>query len=186
LDKAIEVKSGKMGTASVLLPLVAAGVVLAGCAVAPALRERSGVTQSLPSAAAESELEDWPRIASAIAPDPAMEARIQEIVAGMTLTQKVGQMTQADISAATPEDVRRYYLGGILNGGDSQPYGARFATFAQWRELTSQYHAAALATDMPIKIPLIWGTDAVHGDGIVRGASIFPQKHKRIKSRNKI
>jgi beta-glucosidase len=113
-------------------------------------------------------------VASAIAPDAAMESRIKAIVAGMSVAQKVGQMTQPDISAATPDDVRRYYLGGILNGADSQPFGARFATFAQWREATRLYHAAALATDMPVRIPLIWGTDAVHGHGIVRGASIFP------------
>lgn len=111
---------------------------------------------------------------SAIAPDAAMESRIKAIVAGMSVAQKVGQMTQPDISAATPDDVRRYYLGGILNGADSQPFGARFATFKQWREATRLYHAAALTTDMPARIPLIWGTDAVHGHGIVRGASIFP------------
>jgi beta-glucosidase len=174
LDTAIEMKSNKIGIASAFLPLIAASFVLTGCADAPASREHHAVSQTVPSASSESELSDWPRVTSAIAPDPAMEARIQKIVARMTVTQKVGQMTQADISAATPKDVRRYYLGGILNGGDSQPYGARFATFAQWRELTAQYHAAALATRMPIKIPLIWGTDAVHGHGIVRGASIFP------------
>src|SRR5689334_16084033 len=39
---------------------------------------------------------DWPRIPSPIPLDPAMEARIATIVAGMTLEQKVGQMTQAD------------------------------------------------------------------------------------------
>jgi len=103
-----------------------------------------------------------------------MESRIKAMVAGMSLAQKIGQMTQPDISAATPDDVRRYYLGGILNGGDSQPFGARPAAFGQWREATRLYHAAALATDLPVKIPLIWGTDAVHGHGIVRGASIFP------------
>jgi beta-glucosidase len=119
-------------------------------------------------------LAQWPQVASAIAPDAAMESRIKAIVAGMSLAQKVGQMTQPDISAATPDDVRSYYLGGILNGADSQPFGARFATFEQWREATRLYHAAALATDMPARIPLIWGTDAVHGHGIVRGASIFP------------
>jgi beta-glucosidase len=113
-------------------------------------------------------------VASAIAPDAAMESRIKAIVAGMSVAQKVGQMTQPDIGTATPDDVRKYYLGGILNGADSQPFGARFATFEQWREATRLYHAAALATDMTVKIPLIWGTDAVHGHSIVRGASIFP------------
>jgi len=119
-------------------------------------------------------LSEWPQVASAIAPDLAMESRIKAIIAGMSLAQKVGQMTQPDIGKATPDDVRNYYLGGILNGADSQPFGARFATFQQWRETTRQYHAAALATDMTVRIPLIWGTDAVHGHGIVRGASIFP------------
>jgi beta-glucosidase len=124
--------------------------------------------------AADPSLSEWPRVVGAIAPNAAMESRIKAIVAGMSVAQKVGQMTQPDISAATPDDVHRYYLGGILNGADSQPFGARFATFEQWREATRLYHAAALATDMPVKIPLIWGTDAVHGHGIVRGASIFP------------
>jgi beta-glucosidase len=126
------------------------------------------------TSAVDPSLAEWPRVASAIAPDAAMESRIKAIVVGMSVAQKVGQMTQPDISAATPEDVRLYYLGGILNGADSQPFGARFATFAQWREATRLYHASALATDMSVRIPLIWGTDAVHGHGIVRGASIFP------------
>jgi beta-glucosidase len=126
------------------------------------------------ASAADPSSSEWPRVASAIAPNAAMESRIKAIVAGMSVAQKVGQMTQPDISAATPDDVRRYYLGGILNGADSQPFGARFATFEQWREATRLYHAAALATDMAATIPLIWGTDAVHGHGIVRGASIFP------------
>ena len=54
--------------------------------------------------------------------DAAQEARIRDIVAHMTLAQKVGQMTQADIRAVTPDDVRRYYIGSVLNGG-----GAGFA-----------------------------------------------------------
>jgi beta-glucosidase len=126
------------------------------------------------ASAADPGLAQWPRMASVIAPDAAMESRIKAIVAGMSVAQKVGQMTQPDISAATPDDVRNYYLGGILNGADSQPFGARFATFEQWREATRLYHAAALATDLAVRIPLIWGTDAVHGHGIVRGATIFP------------
>ena len=35
----------------------------------------------------------WPRAAAQAAPDSALEARIRSIVAGMTLEQKVGQMT---------------------------------------------------------------------------------------------
>ena len=39
---------------------------------------------------------NWPRIQSPIPLDPAQEARIAAIVGGMTLEQKVGQMTQPD------------------------------------------------------------------------------------------
>lgn len=123
---------------------------------------------------ADNGLADWPHVSSSIVRDAATEARIEQIVAAMTLAQKVGQMTQPDVLEATLDDVRRYYLGGILNGANSQPGGYKRATFAQWREQAALYHAAAMQTDMAVKIPLLWGTDAVHGHGIVYGATIFP------------
>jgi beta-glucosidase len=52
-----------------------------------------------------------------------MEARIKQIVAGMTLAQKIGQMTQPEIKFSTPEDIRKYYIGSVLNGGGSWPQG---------------------------------------------------------------
>jgi beta-glucosidase len=55
-------------------------------------------------------------VRSAIARDPAQEAQIRAIVARMTLAQKVGQMTQADIRAITPAEVRQYAIGSVLNG----------------------------------------------------------------------
>src|SRR3954464_8623686 len=64
----------------------------------------------------------WPRAAVPVAPsDAAIDARARSIVAGMTLEQKVGQITQADIRSVTPDDVRRYCLGSILNGGGAWP-----------------------------------------------------------------
>ena len=39
----------------------------------------------------------------------------------MTLEQKVGQITQAEIRSITPDEVRRYYIGSILNGGGAWP-----------------------------------------------------------------
>jgi beta-glucosidase len=51
-------------------------------------------------------LQDWPRIESAIGKDPALEARIRKIVAEMTLAQKIGQMTQPEITSVTPAEVR--------------------------------------------------------------------------------
>ncbi|HET8763707.1 MAG TPA: glycoside hydrolase family 3 N-terminal domain-containing protein, partial [Rhodanobacter sp.] len=117
---------------------------------------------------------DWPAIKSELPADPALAARARRIVAGMTLAQKIGQMTQAEIKTATPEDVRKYYLGSVLNGGGSWPGGDKHASIHDWLNLADAYYAASMATGLPTPIPVIWGTDAVHGDSNVYGATLFP------------
>jgi beta-glucosidase len=119
-------------------------------------------------------LTDWPRPKSAIGKDAALEARVAAMVAQMTLAQKIGQMTQPEIKAATPADVKRYYLGSVLNGGGSWPNGNKRAGAAEWLALAEQYHAASMDTDMAFKVPVIWGIDAVHGNNNVAGATLFP------------
>ncbi|MEQ8934288.1 MAG: hypothetical protein RIE56_00660, partial [Amphiplicatus sp.] len=63
----------------------------------------------------------WPQSRSPLPRDGALEARIRDILSAMTLEEKVGQTIQADISAVTPDDVRKYDLGSVLNGGNSGP-----------------------------------------------------------------
>jgi beta-glucosidase len=140
-------------------------------AVACALALAAAGTAAAPGAP---QLESWPRLASAIAPDPALEARVREIVGKMTLAQKIGQMTQAEIKSVTPDDVRAYYLGSVLNGGGSWPHNDKHAHAADWLKLADQFYDASMATDMAIKVPMIWGTDAVHGHNNVYGATMFP------------
>jgi beta-glucosidase len=117
---------------------------------------------------------DWPALESHLPADPALEARVQQIVAGMTLAQKVGQMTQAEIKSITPAQVTRYYIGSVLNGGGSWPGMNKHATINDWLSLADRYYDASMATDAAVKIPVIWGTDAVHGDNNVFGATLFP------------
>ena len=119
-------------------------------------------------------LQDWPRIESAIGKDAAVEVRVRKIVAGMTLAQKIGQMTQAEIKSVTPAEVRQYYLGSVLNGGGSWPGENKHASVGDWLRLAGQYHQASLDTDAITPIPVIWGTDAVHGHNNVYGATLFP------------
>ena len=119
-------------------------------------------------------LADWPRPHSAIGKDRALEARVAAIVGQMTLAQKVGQMTQPEIKSATPDDVRRFYLGSVLNGGGSWPNGDKHAGAADWVALAERYHAASMATDLTIKVPVVWGIDAIHGNSNVYGATLFP------------
>jgi beta-glucosidase len=117
---------------------------------------------------------DWPAITSAIAKDPAMETQIAQIVAGMTLAQKIGQMTQPEIKSITPAEVTQYYIGSVLNGGGSWPGNNKHASVADWVALADSFYNASMATDMAVKIPIIWGTDAVHGHNNVYGATVFP------------
>ncbi|HEX5342183.1 MAG TPA: glycoside hydrolase family 3 N-terminal domain-containing protein [Duganella sp.] len=126
------------------------------------------------AAPAEKPLTDWPHITSAVKQDKAMEARIKEIVAGMTLAQKIGQMTQPEIKFSTPEDIRKYYIGSVLNGGGSWPQNNKHASAADWVKLADAYYDASMSTDMKVQIPVIWGIDAMHGNSNMYGATLFP------------
>ena len=117
---------------------------------------------------------DWPAIKSRLPADPALEARVRKIVAGMTLAQKIGQMTQAEIKSITPAEVTTYHIGSVLNGGGSWPGGNKHASIADWLALSDRYYDASMATDLKIKVPIIWGIDAVHGNSNVCGATLFP------------
>ncbi|MEO7051832.1 MAG: glycoside hydrolase family 3 N-terminal domain-containing protein [Rhodanobacter sp.] len=117
---------------------------------------------------------DWPAIKSRLPADPALEARVHKIVAGMTLAQKIGQMTQAEIKSITPAQVSQYYIGSVLNGGGSWPGTNKHATIHDWLTLADHYYDASMATEATVRIPIIWGTDAVHGHSNVFGATLFP------------
>jgi len=118
---------------------------------------------------------DWPQIPPAVPLDSAQEARITTLLSQLTLEQKVGQIVQAEIQHVTPEEVRDYHLGSVLNGGGSHPNGAKTSTVADWLALADAFYDASMDTTAGgIAIPVIWGTDAVHGHNNVRGATLFP------------
>ena len=48
---------------------------------------------------------------------------MQKLLSGMTLEEKVGQMTQPEITAITPAEVGQYHIGSVLNGGGAWPGG---------------------------------------------------------------
>ena len=158
-------------TTPLLLPCLLAAAAAIGCK-----RDAEPSPPAPPSANAGTPgtLADWPRVDSAIRPDPAVERRIGDIMAGMTLRQKVGQMTQPEIKTTTPGDVKRYYLGSVLNGGGSWPRMDKRAAVGEWLALADAYYAASMSTDLATPIPVVWGTDAVHGHGNVFGATLFP------------
>jgi beta-glucosidase len=102
-----------------------------------------------------------------------VEQRIAALLPRMTLDEKIGQMTQItdvadnDWTWTHPRDpavVKTALLGSLLSGGglDAQ---TRFTR-------VSDFQLAALVTDLGI--PILYAYDAVHGDGQLAGATIFP------------
>lgn len=142
--------------------------------VACATTQGQGAATPTAAGSRPTELADWPALRSGIARDPAIEARVAEILASMTLAQKVGQMTQAEIKSITPDEVREYYIGSVLNGGGSWPDKSKHTSVADWLSLSDRYHDASMATNAKIPVPVIWGTDAMHGHSNIYGATLFP------------
>jgi beta-glucosidase len=147
-------------------------VLLAGALALSPVLAQSTASPASPAAAAH-----WPAAQARVSGSrnaSADEAFIRRVVAGMTLEQKVGQMTQPEIRSITPDEVRRYYIGSILNGGGAWPGQRKDASVGDWLDLSQRFYDASMATNMAIKVPVIWGTDAVHGHNNVRGATLFP------------
>ena len=100
------------------------------------------------------------------------EARIGEVLARMNLDQKIGQMTQPERMHVSPAEVKAYHIGSVLSGGGSCPGDNRPA---DWVAMNDAYWAASMEEDEHhLAIPLLYGVDAIHGNGNVRGATIFP------------
>src|ERR1700691_5089764 len=117
----------------------------------------------------------WPAAEPAAA-DPATEAFVQQLLAYMSLEDKIGQMIQADIASISPADLRTYKLGSILAGGNAAPGDSVRTSPQAWLDLTDDFYRASLAAtsvDHP-PIPILFGIDAVHGHAKIVGATIFP------------
>jgi len=99
-----------------------------------------------------------------------VEARVEDLLAQMTLEEKVGQMTQANAgSLADPVDIAKLALGSLLSGGDDLPSPN---TPAGWADAFDRYQRIALTTRLGI--PLLYGVDSVHGFSHATGTTIFP------------
>lgn len=116
-------------------------------------------------------LRGWGAVASAHPADSCAE-RASQLVTEMTLPEKLGQMTMADLPTVrdSPALVTAHSLGAILSGGDSFPTSG--AGPDDWRRTVDALHEAALGTRLGI--PLLYGIDAVHGHANVAGAVVFP------------
>lgn len=141
----------------------------------PYLVEIAAAQVSVVAANAEARPENWPARAATVTQSPAVERQVDELLAAMSLEQKIGQIIQADIGSVTPDDVYRYHLGAVLNGGNSDPGGLYNAPAKDWLAAADAFYAASMKPHGKLpRIPVIWGSDAVHGHNNVVGATLFP------------
>jgi len=98
---------------------------------------------------------------------------IDNIIKNMTLEQKVGQIIMPDIDEVTPKEAKDYQLGTFLNGGGKFPNKNKNSSVDDWKKLSKEFYEASPVVD-GIIVPILWGTDAVHGHNNVIGATIFP------------
>ncbi len=117
----------------------------------------------------------------------AIENKVKHLLAQMTLEEKVGQMMQVDFSviamlnAQNAEDqidpvkledaVLNHHVGSILNTPSTPDNKAQ--SVQVWRNITRTIQDAAAKTRL--KIPLIYGIDAIHGATYTQNSVLFPQ-----------
>lgn len=116
----------------------------------------------------------WPGVSSPVQDSTFKKQKVEALLAHMTLEEKVGQIMQVEIQNITPEEAGRYHIGSILNGGGSTPHRIKNAGPRDWLALADAFYKASVDSHNGVAIPIIWGTDAVHGHGNAAGATLFP------------
>lgn len=96
---------------------------------------------------------------------------VEALLKQMTLEEKIGQMTQVDYDAIKKKtgDIAAYSIGSILWGGNSEPPSVKPSA---WTEIYDAYQG--MSQKSRLKIPLLFGIDAVHGHNNVDGTVIPP------------
>jgi beta-glucosidase len=83
--------------------------------------------------------------------------RVRDLLARMTVEEKVGQMLQLDARGDYADDILRKHVGSILHASPE-----RLA------------HAHDLTAETRLRIPLLVGEDCIHGHSFFVGSTIFP------------
>ncbi len=116
-----------------------------------------------------------------------VENQVQALLAQMTLEEKIGQMTQIDFSVISVENgedaenpidpakledaIFHHHVGSILNTPTTPNNKAQ--SIDKWRRITQTIRDLAAKTRL--KIPVIYGIDAIHGATYTQNSVLFPQ-----------
>jgi beta-glucosidase len=114
------------------------------------------------------------------------EQRVKELIGKMTLAEKAGQMTQLSIEMISAGETNKLIephaldtqklhrmivelgVGSILN------VGGHTYTEAHWKEIMKAIHAYEKLSRL--KVPVLYGIDAIHGANYTAGATLYPQQ----------
>jgi beta-glucosidase len=108
--------------------------------------------------------------------------KVSELLSKMSIEEKIGQMTQITVTnfeakgkpgvfdmTKLDEAILKYHIGSILNVPNP---GA--PTIQRWKEVITTISNEANKTRL--KIPVLYGIDAIHGSSYTAGATLFPQQ----------
>lgn len=118
----------------------------------------------------------------------AIDKKVNSLLKQMTLEEKVGQMCQLTLNTigegpdiftsnepykVDNERIKKaiidYKVGSILNTSNNRALARQ-----HWFEIISRIHDETMKTRL--KIPVIFGIDAIHGVNYTQGATLFPQE----------
>ena len=117
----------------------------------------------------------WPKRELSPPRDAEIESKVAGLLAKMSIEEKVGQIIQPEIKSIDVSDIKQYHLGSVLNGGGTTPGNSKYATVEDWANLAEEFYQASMdESDGKVGIPILWGSDAVHGNNNVFGATLFP------------
>ncbi|MCA9945851.1 MAG: glycoside hydrolase family 3 C-terminal domain-containing protein [Anaerolineales bacterium] len=130
---------------------------------------QSDVVANVPEPTLGPERPEVPADAPYKNPELPIAERVDDLLARMSLMDKIAQMTLVEKNSINPDDITTLGLGGLLSGGGGYPAPN---TPESWAAMVDGFQAAAL--DAYLGVPLIYGVDAVHGHSNVVGTVIFP------------
>jgi beta-glucosidase len=103
---------------------------------------------------------------------PTIEERISEMMAKMTLDEKIGQMVMVGMQyLQSPEDIEKYGIGSVVASVGFYPKPG-LNSAQDWADFNDTLQSYAMRTRL--KIPLLSAIDAVHGNALVFGSVVLP------------